>query len=209
MPLISRKELKRMSGSLFEGMSQSKALNKASEILIEQSKAFSEEKVYDIFLSHRFLDANEILCIKEIFEKLGYSVYVDWIEDPILDRTKVTRETAEQIRTRMRTCRSLLFVTSTNSTDSKWMPWELGYFDGYKTKVAILPISESEEPEENYRGQEYLGLYPYVYKKIYDDGTSNIYIVFGKGAFFTLREWLPKDRKDKFMSFREYLKHNN
>ncbi len=44
------------------------------------------------------------------------------------------------------------------------MPWECGYFDASKSKVAICPISESaiQAMSDQYKGQEYLGLYPYV-----------------------------------------------
>ena len=39
------------------------------------------------------------------------------------------------------------------------MPWELGYFDGFNGAVAILPVTEKGE---NFQGQEYLGIYPYI-----------------------------------------------
>ncbi len=39
------------------------------------------------------------------------------------------------------------------------MPWELGYFDGFKPSyVWILPLVSAYDSEFN--GQEYLGLYP-------------------------------------------------
>ncbi len=41
------------------------------------------------------------------------------------------------------------------------MPWELGFFDGYSNgRVAILPITKNQKDE--YEGQEYLSVYPYV-----------------------------------------------
>jgi hypothetical protein len=41
------------------------------------------------------------------------------------------------------------------------MPWELGFFDGYRPgQVAILPLVRTSG--ETFEGQEYLGLYPYV-----------------------------------------------
>jgi hypothetical protein len=40
------------------------------------------------------------------------------------------------------------------------MPWELGYFDGLRRgRVGIFPIVESYGA--GFRGQEYLGLYPF------------------------------------------------
>lgn len=51
-------------------------------------------------------------------------------------------------------------LTTPNSADSKWMPWECGYVDGLNGKAAVLPITN--DGSDNYRGQEYLGVYPYV-----------------------------------------------
>lgn len=117
----------------------------ATKILTEDSLSFSEEKSYDIFLSHSFADADAIYGVKSLIEEMGYKVYVDWIEDSQLDRQKVTKQTAALIKARMSACRSLFFATSDTSPGSKWMPWELGYFDGLKSKVAILPVTKKEE----------------------------------------------------------------
>ncbi|WP_228136599.1 hypothetical protein [Acinetobacter pittii] len=88
-------------------------------------------------------------------------VYVDWIDDRHLDRSKVTSKTADTLRVRMRQSKSLLYIATDNSSQSKWMPWELGYFDGYSSgKVAILPILNHQY--ESFSGQEYLGIYPLV-----------------------------------------------
>ena len=115
--------------------------------------------LYDIFLSHSYEDAEVIAGIKVLVEQEGLSVYVDWIEDAQADRSKVTAKTAEMLRQRMRHCRFLLFATSKASPSSKWMPWELGYFDGLRQdRVGILPIVASDGGSFN--GQEYLGLYP-------------------------------------------------
>ena len=114
-----------------------------------------------MFLSHSYDDAEVILGVKKIIEALGLSVYVDWIDDAKLDRSKVTKETAGVLRLRMRACSSLVYAHSPNTADSKWMPWELGYFDGFKeTSVWILPLVKDYDAEF----QEYLGLYPTVDK---------------------------------------------
>lgn len=121
---------------------------------------FDASETYDIFLSHSYKDATVVLGTRDIIRDLGFSVYVDWIEDPQLDRTSVTAETAQVLRERMRSCRSLLYAASEKSTESRWMPWECGYADGLKGRCAILPLTE--EPEDGFRGKEYMGLYPYV-----------------------------------------------
>ena len=40
------------------------------------------------------------------------------------------------------------------------MPWELGFFDGLKGKVGIVPVTHNQEGA--FKGEEYLNLYPYV-----------------------------------------------
>lgn len=115
---------------------------------------------FDIFLSHAFEDAEVVRGVRLLLEAEGFSVYVDWIEDAATDRSRVTAETADMLRSRMNHCRFLLFATSNASRDSKWMPWELGYFDGKAHGgVGILPLVAKVGDE--FRGQEYLALYPY------------------------------------------------
>lgn len=118
---------------------------------------------FDIFLSHSSKDKQLILGVKQFIEDSGYSVYIDWVDDPQLDRANVNAQTADTLRARMRQSKFLVYVDSNNATTSKWMPWELGYFDGYKpNKIGILPIRHNSEGA--YIGQEYLDLYPKLEK---------------------------------------------
>ena len=135
----------------------------ARRMLAEQARAFDAAQSYDIFLSHSFDDAEVIYGVKRMIEALYLSVYVDWIDDPTLDRGKVTVQTAAVLRERMKACSSLVYAHSANSSSSVWMPWELGYFDGVKPQqVWILPLVANDDSE--FKGQEYLGLYPPVEK---------------------------------------------
>jgi hypothetical protein len=103
-----------------------------------------------------------VLGLKTTIETMHHLVYVDWVEDDHLVRSEVSRVTAELLRQRMSKSQSLLFATSDTSASSKWMPWECGYFDGLKGKVAICPLTTEPRNWNYYSGQEYLGLYPYV-----------------------------------------------
>jgi hypothetical protein len=132
----------------------------ASAILNESARTASPTDQFDVFLSHSIRDAELVLGVKAFLENQGLRVYVDWIVDPSLDRTKVTAATAEKLRRRMQHCTAMVYMHTSNSPISKWMPWELGYFDGYHGAVAILPITTRPEPD--FVGQEYLGLYPWV-----------------------------------------------
>lgn len=116
---------------------------------------------FDVFLSHSSEDAEVIAGVKAIMESEGMSVYVDWVDDPLTDRSKVTPATANLLRDRMNHSRFLIYASSTASSASRWMPWELGYFDGRRPgKVGILPIVSHSGA--SFVGVEYLGLYPTI-----------------------------------------------
>jgi hypothetical protein len=140
----------------FEG---GRATRQFVETELRKSASSPLSTPYDVFLSHSVLDARVIVGVKALMEAEGLRVYVDWSEDPHLDRTHVTTTTAATLRERMRHSNSMVFATSSSSSRSIWMPWELGYFDGFRPgKVAILPLVN--RPNDDYVGQEYLGLYP-------------------------------------------------
>ena len=138
----------------------------SSSLITEQREKFSNidksQLKFDIFLSHSYLDREEVLGLYRELTEMGFSVYVDWIVDPYLDRTNVTKATAELIRNRMKNSRSLLLAISTNATMSKWMPWELGYIDGNTNRCAIVPVSQDNLSLYSFNRVEYLKLYPYI-----------------------------------------------
>lgn len=134
----------------------------AGELRRGAIKSFDPSDKYDVFLSHSYLDAKVIEGLKNLLERKGLSVYVDWMENPELDRSHVTPETAEVLREAMKRSKSLLYAVSRNSTQSRWTPWELGYSDALHGRVAVLPISKGSGQETGYQGIEYLGLYPYI-----------------------------------------------
>lgn len=147
----------------------------SGRILKESVTAATAADSFDVFLSHSIADAEIVLGIKQLLEESGLKVYVDWVEDAQLDRRAVTKESAAVLRQRMRQSKSLIYLSSENSSSSKWMPWELGYFDGFKPDgVAIMPVLNS--PTDAFRGQEYLGLYPIVQKNAYSDGTPDVLV---------------------------------
>ncbi len=135
----------------------------ADAVLTESMKRHMPHEEFDIFLSHSIDDADLVLGVMLILQKQGLSVYVDWVVDKQLGRDSVNKETAAVLRGRMKSSRSMMYIATGNSSSSNWMPWELGFFDGHKPgRVAILPLLDSEN--QNFLGQEYLGLYPVVTK---------------------------------------------
>lgn len=141
---------------------------KAESLLDSSYRITASEEFFDVFLSHSSKDAEIVLGVKKILEGKGLKVYVDWDTDSQLDRRQVSAETAELIRKRMRQSKSLIYIATSNSSDSKWMPWELGFFDGYSSgSVAIFPLVEFSY--QSFSGQEYLGIYPLIDQGKYSD----------------------------------------
>ena len=118
------------------------------------------DTIFDIFVSYNIKDKAIIYGVYNELTEMGFKVYVDFIMDPDLDRTKVTLETARRIRIRLENSRSLIYAQSPNAAMSRWMPWELGVVDGHTKKCAVLPILANET--ELYDKQDYLKLYPIV-----------------------------------------------
>lgn len=158
------------------------------KILNENIRQKNAKTDFDIFLSHSSQDSELVLGVVSILENLGYSVYVDWITDKQLSRENINRATAQTLKYRMRQSTSLLYLATSNSSNSKWMPWELGYFDGIKPeRIAILPILDSSNSVFN--GQEYLGIYPVVNKSSYTSGIPDIFIFDGSTRWSTLKKF--------------------
>ncbi|WP_439148348.1 TIR domain-containing protein [Vibrio sp.] len=164
-----------------------------SQVLNESVTAFNKYRTYDIFLSHSSKDSELILGVKSTLEDLGYSVYVDWVDDAQLDRSQVNEATAALLRERMNASKSLFYVTTENSVTSKWMPWECGYFDGVREKVAILPIKQYSFGNE-FIGQEYLSLYPYCLKGNNTLGKPRLWIHKDKEYYLIYEEWVKTKR---------------
>jgi hypothetical protein len=163
-------------------------LSEAASSELRKSSAASLSATFDIFLSHSYEDARLILGVKRLLEGQRLSVYVDWIEDNQLNRAAVTFSTAETLRQRLRRCRYLLFATSQSSPRSRWMPWELGYFDGRngRNKIGILPLVD--DAHADFAGQEYLGIYPRVERNDLLRGGRRFEVPAQSGSPWELRE---------------------
>jgi len=181
---------KSFSATISADLLKSRISNKLSATLNEQ-RNLSSTKTFDIFLSRSSKDAVLVEGLKLSLEDLGYSVYVDWIEDPHLDRKNVTRETALLIRERMRQSDSLIYAFTEHGSHSKWMPWELGYFDTLKSKSAVLPIVEGSH-DDSYVGTEYVGIYNYVVLTGGLGGT--LYVHASAYKYVSYRRWLNGEK---------------
>lgn len=168
-----------------------------SEQRITEALNFSTRDRFDLFISHSYLNRNQVATLVELFKEAGYSVYVDWINDNnSLNRNYVTTDTALKIRKRVTQCNGMAYVATSEASNSKWCPWELGLGDGLLNhKVCILPILRIET--NHFKGQEYLGLYNYIeYDKRESDGKGDFWIHDQQDSqkYIHLREWLSSGR---------------
>lgn len=189
MALYRRRDLKKSSRL------QKSAAQKS--LIVEAAKSLDEDE-YDIFLSHRSLDAIEVYALRSDIQSIGYSVYVDWVDDPQLDRARATKTTADRLRSRIRQCRSLLYAASANSPRSTWMTWELGFADGLHGRAGMIPVQE--DATQFAHGQEYLSLYPYIDKEtVKGKDTYGLWVNESPSKYVAFSAWLsgntPRERQ--------------
>ena len=177
-----RNKAQAASGLIYESNIRTFSAN----ALANEKRMAAAADEFDIFLSHAFEDAILIKGLRDLLVEAGYSVYVDWIEDPQFERKYVSKYTAAALRRRMSQCKSLLFATSEAAKKSLWMPWELGFMDSEtNSRVAIAPIVLSGQQFEEFRGQEYLGMYPYL-----DRTGQALYIHASSDVWVNFKNWL-------------------
>lgn len=185
------------TSTFLKNLSQRKTVLLSNQILNESKKIHTS---FDIFLSHSFLDKEEVEGLYIELTNQGYSVYVDWIIDPHLDRTNVTKESAKLIQSRLKISKSLLLAISINSNVSKWMPWELGYVDGNTDKCAIIPVSRSESAPKSYFGAEYLSIYPFIKKVKTKYSGEKLFVIEEKLKYVIFDNWLKLGEKPKIQT---------
>jgi hypothetical protein len=186
MALITEALLRSKAGSASGFIYESNIRNFSAAALANETRMAAAADEFDIFLSHAFEDAILIKGLRDLLDEAGYSVYVDWIDDPQFERKFVSRYTAAGLKRRMLQCKSLLFATSEAAKKSVWMPWELGFMDSQtNSRVAIAPIVPSRQQFDEFRGQEYLGIYPYL-----DRTGQAFYIHTSSNVWINFKDWL-------------------
>lgn len=111
-------------------------------------------KKYDLFLSHSSFDSELLLSLKLILNHCHVNVYVDWVSDRnALKRELTNANTAKTIIERLKSSKALLYIHTEASQNSKWAPWELGFFHALKRKICIYNPNNIEKAP-------YLDIYP-------------------------------------------------
>lgn len=195
MALFTESQIRDRFQQEFRNRSRETRYFSATTILNENRQIADSIKEFDIFLSHSSNDKEIIAGLSLILQDMGYTVYVDW-GDPGLDRNNVSPETAAILRERMKQSKSLIYAFSENASNSKWMPWELGYFDGLKdSKIAVLPISQSSQ--FSYKGTEFVGLYYHIQiDKILNTDNDAIWVYNGDD-YVNYKYWINGEKPYK------------
>ena len=146
-----------------------------------------------IFLSHSHYDAKEVHVTRKFFENLGVSIYVDWADDSM--PTKTCGETATKIKHKIMMNDKFVLLATDFALMSKWCNWEVGIGDTFKLKednIVILPLINNTG---EWRGNEYLQIYPYIKGPEYDhmiSSPNNYNVHYPDGHEVSLVSWLQK-----------------
>jgi len=145
------------------------------------------------FLSHSSKDSEYLPAVIRILENHGARVYVDK-KDPNLPPT-TSRETAKILRSRIQAINKFILFATTNSKDSKWMPWELGIADGHRTprNTAIFPSAENQS-DVAWSEREYLGVYDRIVYGDLQGFEKPLWMVLNQeeNTATPLRKWLER-----------------
>lgn len=143
------------------------------------------------FLSHSSKDEDLVVGAIKFLENHGALVYVDE-KDPEMPHF-TTDETAALLRTRIRQTKRFVMLTSKNSKESRWVPWELGYADGCKklSEIALLPALDSAS-DDAWTSSEYLGLYRRIVWGRLNGFKDPLWMVWNhkKNTATALKDWL-------------------
>jgi len=143
---------------------------------LNETKFFSASRAYDtkvtVFLSHKHKDLEEVkeaAGVIEMLQDLGVKVYIDSMDNKMPNQT--TGETAARIKEVIKYCDKFILLATAKAIESYWCNWELGIGDVHKFQnhIAILPVKEKGEFDYQYKGNEYMQIYPHI---DYRDGTT-------------------------------------
>ena len=97
------------------------------------------------------------LILTEDFNK---KVYVDWIVDPFLSdtRDKVALRNKRMLQIRMIQSNKLQLLKTVNYSVSKWVAWEIGFFNGKSNNLFILRVFDFDCDDDN-SGMGFIKIY--------------------------------------------------
>lgn len=136
------------------------AVESRTEVLLEHRVISARTKV---FLSHKHEDLAELMDFIGFLEK-KYSVdaYIDSMDKKMPLNT--CGKTATRIKQVIKSCDKFILLATDKAVEAPWCNWELGFGDAQKFRdnIAILPIKDKGELYTDYKGHEYMQIYPTI-----------------------------------------------
>ncbi len=149
-------------------------------------KSFRYQANSSVFLSHSHKDKELVERVRVALGSQGIDVYIDWQDGEMPSRPN--RATAKRIKDKIKENHLFLLLLTSNSIDSRWVPWELGIADQAKRLEQILVFVVRPSTMTDF-GSEYLQLYHHV-RDIY--GNLRVAAPGQETSQVELREFLRK-----------------
>ena len=143
------------------------AVEGRSSLLLEGRETSKKPKV---FLSHKHADLEDLKGLIGFLEKeYAVDVYIDSMDKDMPKKTN--GKTAIRIKKVITSCDKFILLATERAIEAPWCNWELGFGDAhkYRDNIAILPVKEMGVSEKDYKGHEYMAIYPVI---TYYDGTE-------------------------------------
>jgi hypothetical protein len=158
--------------------------------MLKAAAASRTAKRKDTFLSHSSKDAEYLPGVITLLENHGASVYCDLADERMPENPNP--ETAVIVKQQIKSSKRLVVFVTTNSKDSRWVPWELGIGDSELNpeNVALLPTATTSG-DQAWARQEYLGLYRHIVWGQMQGISDSIWMVYDyrKNTATKLSEW--------------------
>lgn len=162
----------------------------ASRQLFENASSKHSYKPYT-FVSYSSKDSGYLPYVLDVLTNHGAIPYVDKGDDRLPNPPSV--KTAEVLKDTIKKSKRMVVFVTTNSKDSKWVPWELGLGDGSKSNydIALFPSAENSF-ETTWLEQEYLGLYNRIALGKLEGYDEDVWMVhnYQKNTATELSKWL-------------------
>lgn len=135
---------------------------------LNEIRHFSAENIRSqarssVFLSHKHDDLNDIKEVMGMHEGMGAKIYIDSMDNKMPNET--SGETVTRIKDVIKVCNKFILLATDKAIESYWCNWELGIGDVHKcisNSIAILPMKEKDAWNSQYKGNEYLQIYPSI-----------------------------------------------
>jgi len=156
------------------------AASRASRTVIAKSlnEALSKNK-QTAFLCHSHKDQTLAKGLQTLLAEDGWDVYIDWQDEEM--PSSPNKQTATNIKSKIKIVDWFLFLATPNSTVSRWCPWEIGYADAVKANEKILIVPTTDDSGRWY-GNEYLQLYRKIDEASNATKQRSGYAVFNPGS---------------------------